>query len=104
MQKHFFKLLMIFQLITISKIFAQKTSSNITGNTPEMPRMTAAQVSKIHLPETGLIVFNTTVSAFQINTGTAAHPSWQTLGANVGNWLTSYNNSTVSAKKEMENN
>jgi hypothetical protein len=104
MQKHFFKLLIIFQVMIVSKTFAQKASPNNTQSLQDMQRMTATQVSKIHLPETGLIVFNTTVAAFQINTGTCTKPSWQTLATNVGNWLTSTYDGSNSAKKKLEDN
>jgi hypothetical protein len=114
MQKHFIKLLLIFQLMTVSKIFSQNIALNATGNLPDtsamldvsstnkgflMPRMTAAQVSAIPLPATGLIIYNTSVNAFQVNTGTTTSPSWQTLGTTLGNWVTGGNSGTNSGNK-----
>src|ERR1700760_159713 len=101
MQKHALKLLIVFQLVTVSKIFAQNFAINSTGSLPDtsamldisssnkgflMPRLTTTQMNAIPLPATGLIIFNTTINAFEVNVGTAASPSWQTLGTTVSNW------------------
>ncbi|UAY51964.1 tail fiber domain-containing protein [Ferruginibacter albus] len=114
MQKHLIKLLVVFQLVTVTKTFSQNIALNATGSLPDtsamldvsssnkgflMPRMTTTQVNAIPLPATGLIVYNTTISAFQVNSGTPTSPSWQTLGTTVGNWLTGGNSGTNSGSK-----
>jgi len=44
------------------------------------PRMTTLQRAAIVLPATGLIVYNTTTSQWEGNSGTPASPSWVILG------------------------
>lgn len=46
-----------------------------------LPRMSTTQVNALSLPGTGLFVYNTTINAFQVNTGTSVSPIWTTLGA-----------------------
>jgi uncharacterized protein (TIGR02145 family) len=45
-----------------------------------LPRMTQAQRDAIAAPATGLMIYNTTVAAMEINHGSTAAPSWQTIG------------------------
>lgn len=47
-----------------------------------MPRMTSAQQAAIPSPATGLMLFNTTLNAFQANIGTSTTPSWGTVSTN----------------------
>jgi trimeric autotransporter adhesin len=114
MQKRFFMLLLIFQLVTIAKLFSQNIALNATGILPDtsamldvsstnkgflMPRMTTSQMNAIPLPATGLIIFNTNINMFEVNAGTPASPSWQALGTTVGNWLTGGNSGLNSGQK-----
>jgi hypothetical protein len=114
MQKRFFMLLFIFQLAITAKLFSQNIAFNATGNLPDtsamldvsssnkgflLPRMATAQVAAIPLPATGLIIYNTTLNAFQVNTGTPTSPSWQTLGTTIGNWLAGGNSGLNSGQK-----
>lgn len=43
------------------------------------PRMTTVNRNAITLPATGLLIYNTTTSAFEVNTGTPAIPAWLAL-------------------------
>lgn len=76
------------------KTSAQNIAINSTGNLPDTsamldvsskvkgflaPRMTTAERNAIALPATGLLVYNTSTNAFNVNVGTAASPSWSTL-------------------------
>ena len=49
-----------------------------------MPKMTTTERNAIILPATGLAIFNTTVVAFQVNTGTPVAPVWSTLNSGAG--------------------
>lgn len=44
------------------------------------PRMTLVNRNAIVLPATGLLIFNTTLNNFEVNTGTPASPVWSALG------------------------
>jgi hypothetical protein len=46
------------------------------------PRLTSAQRDVIIAPAIGLCIFNTTISAFEVNLGTATAPSWQSIADN----------------------
>jgi hypothetical protein len=96
MQKQVLAFLLIFQLVAVSKLYSQNIAVNATGSLPDtsavldvsstskgllLPRMTTTQVSAITLPATGLIIFNTTINAFEVNIGTASSPNWVTLGS-----------------------
>ena len=76
------------------KISAQNIAINSTGNLPDTsamldvsstvkgflaPRMTTTERNAIVLPATGLLVYNTSNNAFNVNVGSAASPSWSTL-------------------------
>ncbi|UAY50640.1 beta strand repeat-containing protein [Ferruginibacter albus] len=113
MQKHLIKLLVVFQLVTVTKTFSQNFAINATGSLPDtsamldisssnkgflMPRLNTTQMNAIPLPATGLIIFNTTVNAFEVNVGTPASPNWQILGTANNNWLTSGNAGTNASK------
>ncbi|PZR24021.1 MAG: hypothetical protein DI535_22755 [Citrobacter freundii] len=52
-----------------------------------VPRMTTAQRNAISNPATGLIVFNTTTNALEINTGVPATPSWGGVSVAAANGL-----------------
>ncbi len=45
-----------------------------------LPRMTMAERDAIAGPATGLMIYNTTVAAMEINHGSPAAPSWQAIG------------------------
>jgi hypothetical protein len=47
-------------------------------------RLTATQIAGIVNPATGLLVYNTELSALQINIGTPAAPQWATLVVSQG--------------------
>ena len=92
-------LLVFLNLTVLPKLFSQNVSVNSTGNLPDtsamldvssttkgflMPRMTTVQRDAITLPATGLTIFNTTVVAYQVNTGTSVAPVWSTLNSGAG--------------------
>jgi len=99
MKKHFLMMLLICQLATVSKIYAQNIAINGTGSLPDTsamldvssvnkgflaPRMTTLQQNAIPLPAKGLLIYNTTDNGFRVNTGTPASPSWITLALGSG--------------------
>ena len=90
-KKHSLILLLILQLAVAPKLFAQNIAINTTGNVPDAsamlditsstqglltPRMTTAQMNAIALPATGLLVYNTSLSVFEVNIGTSSSPNW----------------------------
>jgi len=90
-QNRIIKLLLIFQLVVVPKLFAQNIAINTTGNVPDAsamlditsstqglltPRMTTAQMNAIALPATGLLIYNTSLSVFEVNIGTSSSPNW----------------------------
>ncbi|MDQ6901917.1 MAG: hypothetical protein M3139_02750, partial [Bacteroidota bacterium] len=92
-------LLILFVFSAFSNLFAQNVSINIDGSVADtsaildvssttkgflMPRMTTVQRDAIVLPAKGLIIFNISLSANQVNTGTPAAPIWSTLGTGSG--------------------
>ncbi|MEO6327405.1 MAG: tail fiber domain-containing protein [Ginsengibacter sp.] len=94
MKNRILTLLVMLHLAILPKLFSQNVAINSTGNMPDTsamldvsstskgflaPRMTTAEQSGIVLPATGLAVFNTTVNAFQVNTGTPLSPIWSSL-------------------------
>jgi hypothetical protein len=96
-------LFLLLNLAILPKLFSQNVSINSTGNMPDtsamldissstkgflMPRMTSVQRDAIILPATGLTIFNLTLVAFQVNTGTPLIPAWSTLnsGFTAGNF------------------
>ena len=109
MKTHFLKLLLIFQLAISPKLFAQNIAINTTGNAPDtsamlditsttqgflMPRMTTVQMNAITLPATGLLIFNTSLSVFEVNLGTSSSPNWTPIGASQTGWSTNGNAGT----------
>lgn len=77
-----------------SILYSQNIGINSTGALPDSsavldvnsttsgllaPRMTTTQMNAIVRPATGLLVYNTTLSTFQTNTGTSTVPVWVTL-------------------------
>jgi hypothetical protein len=60
------------------------------------PRLTTAQRDAIASPATGLMIYNTTVSQLQVNTGTAAAPLW-TAATQSNSWNTNGNAGTSPA-------
>ncbi len=96
MKKRFFILMLIGQLTIISKTHAQNIAINETGNLPDtsamldissstkgllLPRMTTTQRNVIPLPATGLVIYNTTLNAFNLNTGTPSSPNWEVISS-----------------------
>jgi uncharacterized protein (TIGR02145 family) len=78
-----------------SFVYGQAVSINTDGSAPNassildvksttsgvlLPRMTTTQRDAIANPATGLIIYNTTLSCLQINTGLPATPAWNCLG------------------------
>lgn len=85
----FLSVLALFTLSTT--LHAQNIGINATGALPDssaaldisstnsgilIPRLTNAQISTIQRPATGLMVFNTTLGALVVNTGSSGTPSW----------------------------
>ncbi len=79
-----------------SKSFAQNVAVNADGSNPDtsamldvsstttgflMPRMTTTQQNAIILPAKGLSIFNTTLNAITINTGTSLSPVWTSVNS-----------------------
>jgi hypothetical protein len=88
---------------------AQNIAVNSTGSLPDtsaildisstskgvlLPRMTTAQINAITQPATGLMVFNTTVNALQVNTGNSTTPAWPTLSSSISGWGITGNSGT----------
>src|SRR5215216_3555893 len=86
-------------LAVCTKLFSQNVGINSTGSAPDasamldvssttkgflMPRMTTTERDAIASPATGLTIFNTSIVAYQVNTGTPASPVWSTLGTGSG--------------------
>lgn len=67
-----------------------------TGNNKGIlpPRLTTAQRDAITNPASGLMIYNTTASQLQVNTGTPAAPAW-TAAASGSGWTTSGNAGTT---------
>jgi trimeric autotransporter adhesin len=99
MKRHLLIMLLISQLATVTKIYAQNIAINGTGSLPDTsamldvssvnkgflaPRMTTVQQNAIPLPAKGLLIYNTTDNGFKVNTGTPASPSWIALAAGSG--------------------
>lgn len=71
---------------------------NSTNKGVLFPRLTTTQRNTMTLPATGLMIFNTTDSVLQVNTGTTTAPVWSS--ANGGSLLNiSLNNSTTPVGK-----
>ena len=92
-------MLLICQLATVTKIYAQNIVINGTGSLPDTsamldvssvnkgflaPRMTTAQQNAIPLPAKGLLIYNITDNGFKVNAGSPASPSWLALAAGNG--------------------
>ncbi|MBL0359079.1 MAG: hypothetical protein IPP72_20430 [Chitinophagaceae bacterium] len=103
MKKRYSILMLAVMLTVAGKTVAQNIAINATGNLPDTsamldvsstvkgflaPRMTTAQQNSIPLPATGLMVFNTTLGGFTVNTGTAAAPSWTTISSTAQTFAT----------------
>lgn len=112
MQNKSTSLLLILFIIFIEKAAAQNIAINTTGNMPDtsamlditstnkgllVPRMTTAQMQAIPQPATGLLVYNTTISLFEVNTGTPASPNWLPLSTSGSAWSVSGNTGTNSS-------
>jgi hypothetical protein len=102
-------LLSLILLIFSSGIIAQNIALNTTGNLPDtsamldvnssnkgflLPRMTTTQINAIPLPANGLIVYNTSINSFQVNTGTSGSPVWSTIGTTTSGWAITGNSGT----------
>src|SRR4026207_1811372 len=92
-------LLVLLNFAALPNLFSQNVSINSTGSLPDtsamldvssttkgflMPRMTTTERDAIILPATGLTIFNTTLVAYQVNTGTPVTPVWSTLYSGPG--------------------
>ena len=92
-------LFVLLNLALLPRLFSQNVSINSTGVVPDtsamldvssttkgflMPRMTTVQRDAIILPATGLTIFNTTLIAYQVNTGSTGTPVWSTLNSGSG--------------------
>ena len=91
------------QSVGINTVPAASAALDVSSTTKGMlvPRMTTAQRDAIASPTTGLMVYNTTVNAFQFYNGTAwsavgASNSTQLLNANFGHGTTSIAASFIS--------
>jgi hypothetical protein len=115
MKNRVLTLLLLLQLAILPKLFSQNVAINSTGSLPDasamldvssttkgflLPRMTTAERDAITLPATGLSIFNTTLVAYQVNTGTPASPVWTSLATSqsVDNTWTLGGNSVTSAQ------
>lgn len=103
--KKFFTLLVLFVLFfSFTNIYCQNIAINDNGAMPDtsamldvssvskgllVPRMTTVQRNNIPLPATGLLIFNTTTSLFNVNTGTSASPVWDVLALSGSNGISS---------------
>ncbi len=108
-----FLTLFAFLIFTVSpNLFGQNVAINSTGSNPDtsamldissttsgflMPRMTTAQQNAIILPATGLLIFNSTINVFMVNTGTPLSPFWTQLALGTAGWSTTGNAGTVAA-------
>jgi trimeric autotransporter adhesin len=112
MKNKFLACLLLMQVLIAGKALSQNIAVNATGDLPDTsamldvsstvkgflaPRMTTTQRNAIPLPATGLLIYNTTTNAFNVNVGTPSSPSWtavasgattNTLGSS-GNTITS---------------
>jgi hypothetical protein len=92
-------LTLLLSLAVLTKLFSQNVAINSTGSNPDAsamldissttkgflaPRMTSTERDAITSPATGLTIFNTTIVAYQVNTGTPISPVWSTLGSGNG--------------------
>ncbi len=92
--KHLFYLCLLALQISTGCLFAQNIGINSTGALPDSsalldmtstskgvltPRMTTTQRNAITLPANGLLLYNTTSSLFEVNTGSTSTPTWVTL-------------------------
>ncbi|MEO6228991.1 MAG: tail fiber domain-containing protein [Ferruginibacter sp.] len=99
MKKHFIFVMLIGLLTLITKTYAQNIGINETGNLPDtsamldissstkgllLPRMTTTQRNAIPLPANGLVIYNTTLNAFNLNTGTPLSPNWEVISSGTG--------------------
>ncbi|MEP7108395.1 MAG: hypothetical protein ABI760_10440 [Ferruginibacter sp.] len=99
MKKLSILVLLIGQLAFVPEFYGQNIAINEIGNLPDTsaildvssitkgfltPRMTTTQQNTIPLPARGLLIYNTTDSAFKVNKGTPAIPNWVPLGFGSG--------------------
>lgn len=84
-------------LLICANILTINAQTVIGGNTPDpsamldvqstskgilIPRMTTAERNAIATPATGLMIFNTETSCWQINLGVSGNPAWQNIICN----------------------
>ena len=94
-----FIIVVVLNLTVCTRVFSQNVSISATGATADtsaildvssttkgflLPRMTTVDRDAIVLPATGLTIFNTTLTAYQYNTGTPSAPVWTTLSSASG--------------------
>jgi len=87
---------LIIMIAMVKSVTAQNIAINSSGSLPDTsamldvsstvkgflaPRMTTTQRNNIVLPATGLLIYNTSTSSFNVNTGTAATPGWVPLAS-----------------------
>ena len=99
MKSRILTLLILLNFAALPNLFSQNVSINSTGSLPDtsamldvssttkgflMPRMTTTERDAIILPATGLTIFNTTIVAYQVNTGIPVAPIWSTLNSGAG--------------------
>ena len=100
-------------LLLASSSQAQNIAINETGAQPDtsamldissvnkgllVPRMTTTQMNAIPLPARGLLVYNTTTSAFHVNNGTSAAPNWVQLATGTVTGISNLNGLTTSTQ------
>ncbi|UAY52559.1 hypothetical protein [Ferruginibacter albus] len=64
-----------------------------------LPRMTSSQAALIPKPAKGLLLYNQDIDALQLNIGTSASPSWQTVSFLKNSWLVTGNSGIPSASR-----
>ncbi|UEG49584.1 hypothetical protein LK994_13160 [Ferruginibacter lapsinanis] len=113
MKRHFVLIVSLLLIFTISNSYGQNIAINDNGAMPDTsamldvsstskgllaPRMTTTQRNNIPLPATGLLIFNTTTGAFNVNTGTSAVPAWDVLAVSGGSGISSLGGLTGSTQ------
>ncbi|MEN9304575.1 MAG: hypothetical protein RL264_3004, partial [Bacteroidota bacterium] len=64
-----------------------------------IPRMTSTQRNAISLPQNGLMIFNTTSNAMEINTGTTTSPIWSSVSTATSSTNLYTSDGTLSANR-----
>lgn len=100
-------------MLMASSSQAQNIAINETGAQPDtsamldissvnkgllVPRMTTTQMNAIPLPARGLLIYNTTTSAFHVNNGTSSAPNWVQLATGTVTGIANLNGLTTSTQ------